>query len=147
MAHMRWLRSRARPRTPAAAPTVRVGTDVESIADVAEALSSFGARYADRVFTRHEIDSSGGMSARSAPGLAARFAAKESVLKILRPDDQVPGWHDIEVVRHDTGYCTLALSGTASRLAGEQGLHSFDVCLSHGAGVGTATVVAMATSR
>jgi len=72
---------------------VRVGTDVEAIADVAAALDRWGERYARRLFTTAERAECGGAAAR----LTARFAAKEAAIKVLAPDDLVPRWRSIEV--------------------------------------------------
>jgi holo-[acyl-carrier protein] synthase len=123
---------------------VRVGTDIESVADVGSNISLYGRRYADRLFTEHELQSCGYPDASAADGLAARFASKEATLKVLRPTDRVPSWRSIEVRKHRGGWCSLRLTGEAAALADEQGLAEFDLSLSHGAGFGTATVVALA---
>ena len=123
---------------------VRVGTDVESIADVAAALDRYGDRYARRLFTEHEIATCGGLSAAAAPRYAARFAAKEAVMKLLSPIDSVPRWRSIEVRTAANGAPSIRLSDEAAALARHQGLGPLSVSMSHGAGVGMATVVAMA---
>jgi holo-[acyl-carrier protein] synthase len=120
-----------------------VGTDVESIADVEAAITRFGARYTTRLFTQHEIDSCGGTNRQAAPGLTARFAAKEAVLKVLRPTDTVPPWRSIEVRKQPGGWVEIELSDEAAQLARASGINELSVSLSHGAGVGTATVVAL----
>ncbi len=140
----------ARPRRPSQLPqlpsSVRVGTDVQDIDEVEQALRRFGDRYTDRLFTAHEIASSGGRGPAAAPGLAARFAAKEAVLKVLRVDDATPDLHSIEVVRDEGGACTVALRDQAAELARRAGLSQWDVSLSHSARIATATVVAIATA-
>lgn len=123
------------------ATAVRVGTDIESIDAVADAIRSLGQRYLDEVFTEQEIDASGGPSAESAPGLAARFAAKEAALKVLRVSPFE--LRSIEICQTTGGWCRLNLTGSAAATAAKYGLHSFEVSLSHGAGVATATVVAL----
>ena len=127
----------ARPR-----PSVRIGTDVQSIGEVAEAIERYGARYTRRLFTSHELACCPGNSEQSAPGLAARFAAKEAALKALRPTEKVPRWTSIEVRRESGGWCELELHDEAAELADEAGLGAFSLSMSHGAGIGTATVVA-----
>src|SRR5262249_62082841 len=64
---------------------VRVGTDVEAIAEVADAIDRWGKRYTRRLFTDAERAECGD----SAPRLTARFAAKEAAIKLLAPDDGV----------------------------------------------------------
>ena len=125
---------------------VRVGTDVQSIEEVEEAVRRYGERYLTRVFTPHEIESCGGMDApppACAPGLTARFAAKEAVFKLLRPSTAIPRWKEVEVRRSPEGGVDLNLSGTAARLAHDGGFVRYDVSLSHGAGIGYATVVGL----
>jgi holo-[acyl-carrier protein] synthase len=126
---------------------VRVGTDVMSIAEVAESLERFGERYATRLFTSHEIDSCGGVSVLAAPGLAARFAAKEAVIKLLRPVDTVPRWHSIEIRREAGGAVGVHLSAECAELAAQQGIASVELSMSHGAGIGTATAVALGNAE
>lgn len=123
-----------------------VGTDIEPIEDVRETVERHGVRYLRRLFTDHEIESCGGVDASpvsSAPGLAARFAAKEATIKLLGPTTTVPRWKDIEVRRQASGQVELYLTGIAADLARRQGIVSHDVSLSHGAGVGLATVVGL----
>jgi holo-[acyl-carrier protein] synthase len=124
--------------------TVRVGTDVESIAEVAASLKQYGERYANRLYTEYEIAACGGATVAAAPRLAARFAAKEAVLKLLRPKDLVPGWRSIEIRTDDFGAPSVHLSEEAAELAQLQGIGPMSISMSHGAGIGTATVVAMA---
>jgi holo-[acyl-carrier protein] synthase len=126
---------------------VRVGTDVMSIAEVAQSLHLFGARYARRLFTAHEIDSCGGIGPLAAPGLAARFAAKEAVIKLLRPVDTVPRWHSIEIRREPGGAVRVHLSAECAELAARQGIGVVELSMSHGAGIGTATAVALGNAE
>jgi holo-[acyl-carrier protein] synthase len=121
---------------------IRVGTDVQSIDEVAAAIERYGDRYTRRLFTSHEMSCCPGTSQQSAPGLAARFAAKEATLKALRPTEKVPRWTSIEVRRAAGGWCELELHDEAAELADEAGLSSFSLSISHGAGIGAATVVA-----
>lgn len=121
---------------------MRVGTDVLSIAEVNDALRSFGTKYTERVFTAAEVSTCGGPHVAAAPGLAARFAAKEAVVKALRMTEPPPDLREIEVVRAPWGGCELRLHGDAARHAAANGLTSWDVSISHDAGVALATVIA-----
>ena len=123
---------------------VRVGTDVESVAAVVESLERFGERFARRLFTAHEIEACGGISGAAAARLTARFAAKEAVLKLLSPTDVVPNWRSIEIWSAPNGAPKVRLLGNAAELARERGLYGLSISMSHGAGIGTATVVALA---
>lgn len=119
---------------------VRVGTDVEAIADVEAALQRWGRRYARRLFTESEWVECGG----AAPRLTARFAAKEAAIKMLAPDDFALSWRSIEVRTAANGAPSLLLHDEAAALARRRRLGPISVSLSHGAGVGMATVVALA---
>jgi holo-[acyl-carrier protein] synthase len=122
---------------------VRVGTDVESIDDVRASIERFGARYADRIFTPHELACCGGATPLAAAGLAARFAAKEAVIKLLQPQAVIPTWRSIEVQRLPGGATQVALSDDAATLARRAGITAISLSMSHGAGIGTATAVAI----
>lgn len=124
---------------------MRVGIDAQSIGEVGEAIERHGDRYRRRLFTDGEVRACGGWGAPRAvseEGLAARFAAKEAVLKALRIGDLVPRWTEIEVVREEGGWTSLKLSGLAKQLASEASLDEFEVSLSHTGDIAVAVVVA-----
>ena len=108
------------------------------VADVADSMTRFGDRYLRRVFTDHELESAGGAPER----LAARFAAKEAVVKVLRPVDARPEWRSIEIVRQPCGACDVRLTGTAATMAALAGITELAVSLTHEAGLAAAVVVA-----
>ena len=95
--------------------SVRVGTDLCSVQDVADSVERYGDRYLRRVYTDHELEYCSSDPARSAERLAARFAAKEATVKVLRPNDARPDWRTIEVRRDPSGWCELSLTGSAAR--------------------------------
>lgn len=73
--------------------------------------------------------------------LAARYAAKEALIKALGGSDGVH-WTDIEVASEASGRPVFALSGeTAATVAG-RGILTVHLSLSHDAGVAIAYVVA-----
>jgi holo-[acyl-carrier protein] synthase len=117
--------------------TVRVGVDLVSVAAVEEALKDHGDRYLARVYTEREVKD----SARDPSRLAARFAAKEATLKVLRAHEIGIPWPSIEVVRTDWGGVTIALDGVAAARAEEEGLHGFALSLSHEEGFAIAVVM------
>ncbi len=146
--------------------SLRVGVDLVPVADVAESVARLGRRYLYRVFTPHEracarigADPFGGSPSPdgdrrpsacgySTESLAARFAAKEAALKVLRPVGARPEWRSIEVRRVAGGWCELRLSGTAATLATEAGITSLAVSVTHEPTVAAACVVGMiGTSR
>jgi holo-[acyl-carrier protein] synthase len=124
---------------------LRVGTDVVAVHQVADSVARFGPRYLQRVYTDHELNSCAGSPSVRAASLAARFAAKEATIKVLRPADEPVPWQSIELVRHPSGWIDLGLSGRAAALAADQGLGDFAVSVSHEAGFATAVVIAQGT--
>jgi len=121
---------------------IRVGVDLCSVADVADSVTTFGERYLTRVYTDDELEYCGRDPGRSAERLAARFAAKEATMKVLRVRDARPDWRSIEVRRDPDGWCDLVLTGSAARLAHEAAITSLSVSLTHEAGLANAVVVA-----
>lgn len=105
----------------------RIGCDLLLVAEVRNSVSRFGARYLRRVYTSHELSIAG----ERADQLAARFAAKEATIKVLRPIDFAVPLSTIEVRHRPGGWCAIVLSGAAARLAADQGLIDFEVSLSH----------------
>jgi len=109
---------------------VRVGCDVVAIEDVRDTLAAFGDRYLRKVFTASEIKDCQGRN--QVHRLAARFAAKEAVIKAFaEPDPDIPyPWREIEVTR-DGPLPVLQLNGTLAERAQHHGWLSSSLSLSH----------------
>lgn len=105
----------------------RVGIDAVEVADVAGAIDRFGARYLERVYTAREIADCGGDPRR----LAARWAAKEAVVKALRlgPDLPTPP-REVEVFGTPEGPGVRLHGGLADR-ARERGWVYAELSLTH----------------
>ena len=96
---------------------------------------------AGRLFTDGER--SGTVGRDPAPRLAARFAAKEAVMKALGVGLGAFPFHDVEVVSLPSGAPSLVLSGRAAALADGLGVAGWRVSLTHTASVAEAVVVAL----
>jgi holo-[acyl-carrier protein] synthase len=129
-------------RAPTTAPRARTGCDLQRIDDVSDAIRDFGDRYLDRVYTPAEQATyrTGG-----AASLAARFAAKEAVLKVIGTADGVDP-RSVEITQQD-GRPVVRLSGLASALAERAGLGPIDVSLSHSGDHALAVAVALTNAR
>jgi len=77
------------------------------------------------------------------PRLAARFAAKEAVMKALGVGIGAFAFTDVEVVSHPGGAPGLRLRGGAAVLADGAGVGSWHVSLTHTGLVAVASVVAV----
>jgi len=124
-------------------PRVVVGTDLVEISAVAEAIRTFGDRYLRRLFTPDEIATCQATPAMASQRFAARFAAKEATVKVLRPNT---GWlspRDIEITQESSGAPSLILRGEAQTLAAQAGFDGWSVSLTHEAAYASAVVVAI----
>lgn len=74
---------------------------------------------------------------------AVRFAAKEAVMKALGVGLGAVEWHDIEVVRADSGAPSLVLTGRAAALATEAGVTDWLLTLTHTHQTAEAVAVAL----
>jgi len=134
-------------RPDTASSTVRCAVDLVHVPDVAEAVQDFGDRYLHRVFTPSEVAACSATDGVRGSSLAARFAAKEATLKLLRVADLEAPWRDVEVVTDAGGWPTLRLHGRVRQLADERGLHDLDLSMSHDSGYAVAMVTALQTAR
>ncbi len=116
-----------------------VGVDVADIDRLAAALRRTPA-LAHRLFTATELRTPAGRP-RSAASLAARFAAKEAVAKVLEYAE--PGWRltDIEVDATSSGRPGLRVGGPLARRAGDLGIVTWHLSLSHDRGTAVAVVI------
>lgn len=121
---------------------IRVGTDLVQVSRVAESIARFGDRFVRRMFTPDEIAYCTRDPRTSAERYAARFAAKEATLKVLRPQAHWLDWRSIEVRRDPAGWCELVLTGTARELADGAKVTCFSLSMSHEGDYATAVVVA-----
>jgi holo-[acyl-carrier protein] synthase len=135
-------------------PSLRVGIDLTSVFEVAASVERFGDHYVNRIFTPHEIaccevsgDSSGSETRYSYESLAARFAAKEAVVKVLRPVGARPAWRDIEVRRATGGRPEIRLSGRAAAMADRVGIEDLAVSMTHEQSAAAAIVVGLCGNR
>lgn len=118
---------------------VGLGMDVCAVERIARVLKSeLGERFRQRVYTDSEQRTCEDR-ADAATAYAARFAAKEALVKALGAP---PGlrWRDMEVVKAGEGTPHFRLSGVAARVVEERGARVL-LALTHDAGVAAATVV------
>lgn len=121
---------------------IRVGIDLVSVDSVRASLAEHGERYLARVFTEREVADCAGASGPAPERLAARFAAKEAAIKVLRPHDDAVPLRDIEIRSRPGGWVDVELTGRAASLAAEAGVRELAVSLTHENGHASAVVVA-----
>ncbi len=114
--------------------TRRIGMDLVSVGGVRASLEARGDRYLHRVYTETEIRECTTPSGVDPRLLAARFAAKEAVVKALRvPGDEPVAWRSIEVREAARDVLAVRLDGEVEAIAARAGLGGFAVSVSaHG---------------
>lgn len=122
---------------------IAIGTDAIEVERVQRAVDHprWGERFRQRVFTAGEIAYCT-TRRRNAESFAARFAAKEAVMKALGTGyAKGVWWRDIEVVR-GSGAPSLVLHGGAAARAAALGITRWHLSLTHTAGQALAYVIA-----
>ncbi len=120
----------------------RVGIDLIAVESVEESIRTHEDRYLNRVYTRRELSDCRTGTGIDAEKLAARFAAKEATMKVLRPGAVGVPWSSIGV-RRDPGCAPeLELTGSAATLAGDVGINDLALSLTHDGGYAAAVVIA-----
>ena len=106
------------------------GVDLIEVDRVQQAIERYGERFLSRVFTDAELAYCRGRPHQ----LAARFAAKEAVSKMLGTGIQHPegvAWRDIQIVSDERGKPSVQLSGSAAQRASQMNLVQMSISLSH----------------
>ncbi len=126
-------------------PVVAIGVDLVDI-DRIRAVIGRQPGFVTRVYTEAEVAY---CRARRDPAerFAARFAAKEAVLKALGTGLGGADFTDIEVVRLESGQPELRLSGRAAARSAEQGIDRWLISLTHSDHLAEAFVVGLAPAN
>jgi holo-[acyl-carrier protein] synthase len=103
----------------------QVGIDIVEIARIERAVDRWGQGFLKRVYTEPELRLYGNKPS----SLAARFSAKEAVIKAL--NSRSIGLKDIEILSDPTGKPEVKLYGRAQSQAKDMGLAHLAVSLSH----------------
>ena len=107
------------------------GTDIVSVARIANLMREPGAGFVERWFTTREIEYCNGKAVPSRH-FAARLAAKEAVVKALPSHWEGPlPWRSIEIVNDSHGAPSVRLSGAILDVATQAGVGDIRVSLSH----------------
>ncbi|MEX0785363.1 MAG: holo-ACP synthase [Dehalococcoidia bacterium] len=116
-----------------------VGIDLLAISRLQRVLDKHAGRFLKRCYTPEEVAYCRGRVQE----LAARFAAKEAVMKALGTGIRGVGWRDIEVLPDRRGKPLVYLYGRAKERAERIGLVGLDVSLTHERDFAVAAVVGM----
>jgi holo-[acyl-carrier protein] synthase len=106
---------------------LRTGVDLIEVSRIGRAAARHGDRFFRRFFTAQELAD----AQNRATSLAARFAAKEAVMKALGCGIGDVDWREIEVVSGSNRQPELRLHGGVLARARELGLREWAISLSH----------------
>ena len=96
---------------------VGMGIDLVDVARFQQAATRWGNRFLTRLFTPEEL-AYANQHRFPMPHLAARFAAKEALVKALgAPKGLGLEWQDVTILRNDAGKPEAKLKGTMQRWA------------------------------
>ena len=104
-----------------------IGIDIIEIARIKKAIARWGEAFLHRVYTDAELE----RYHENPSSLAARFACKEAVMKLLGTGRKGVHWREIETLTHPGGKPLVNLYGRALNKADELGLKEIAVSLSH----------------
>ena len=104
-----------------------IGIDIIEIARIEQAIAQWGERFLHRVYTESELR----LYQNKSSSLAARFAAKEAVIKALGTEDKGIDSKEIEILSEPNGKPRVYLHGKARVKANSLGLSNFAISLSH----------------
>jgi holo-[acyl-carrier protein] synthase len=104
-----------------------IGTDIIEIHRIEQAIRSRQGSFLRRIYTEAELE----LCQNRASSLAARFAAKEAVMKALGTGANGISWQDIEILSNSQGTPIVQLHAQARNKAEENRVAKFSVTMSH----------------
>jgi len=116
------------------------GIDIIEIGRIEKAIARWGERFLHRVYTDAEIR----LCENRPQSLAARFAGKEAVMKLLDAEKAGISWREIETIAYPSGKPLINLYGTALKIANEMGLKEITISLSHSKEYAIASAIGVA---
>ena len=117
---------------------IGIGCDIIEIARLAKAIEK--EHFVERVYTEQEIAYCCSRGKQAAASFAARFAAKEAVLKAFGTGLRGGKLTEIEVVLNELGKPAVKLYGYHKDLAERLGVNKIHLSLSHSQGNAVAFV-------
>lgn len=105
------------------------GVDIIEVERIRRLVGRYGDRFLRRVYHPSEVGYCLGQERYRR--LAARYAAKEAILKAIGTGLRRSRWHDMEVVRDPLGHPEVRLSGNLAQEAAQRGIERIVISLSH----------------
>lgn len=107
------------------------GVDLVEISRIKNSIQKYSGKFEERVFTPKEIDYCRS-KAEPFKHFAARFAAKEAVLKSLGTGmAEGISWKDMEILNQESGRPVLNLSGKGRAIFNSLNLRDIHISITH----------------
>jgi holo-[acyl-carrier protein] synthase len=116
-----------------------VGVDIIEIGRIKEVVERWGETFLCRIYTEAEL----ALYRNKPSSLAARFACKEAVMKLLGTGRRGVNWQEIETISLPGGQPQVNLYGRARNKAEGLGIKEIAVSLSHSKEYAIASVSAI----
>lgn len=108
-----------------------IGVDIVEISRLKKAIQKWQDSFLKRIFTDNEINYSR-QKKFTYQHLAARFAAKEAVLKALGTDWIYRlEWKNVEILNDEFGKPVVNLNGAAKKMKQKEGISDIIISMSH----------------
>ena len=104
-----------------------IGVDIVEIGRLEKAITRHGEDFLKRIYTDSELK----LYRKKLPSLAARFAAKEAVVKALGKPAKAISLKEIEILSDPGGQPLVNLYGRTQQQAKKMGLVNLAVTISH----------------
>ncbi len=108
---------------------IAMGTDIVEINRIEKAAKN-NTKFIDRILTPREMDVLASKHDRSS-SLAASFAAKEAVSKLLGTGIGEVSWHEIEILNNSKGAPYVILSGKAKEISTQMDIDEILISITH----------------
>ena len=123
------------------------GVDIVEISRIKQAAGKWSDKFLKRIFTQKELEYAHG---KSIPyqHLAARFAAKEAVLKAIG-DSAIHRieWVNVEILNDEHGKPVVNLSGQAKKIKQEKNISDIIISMSHTRTYAVATAIILTNGK
>ena len=107
------------------------GIDIVEISRFRNAKKKWGNNFLGKIFTKNEIDYSRKRRFQE-QHLAARFAAKEAVLKAFGDKlTSINNWQDIEILNDKSGRPYIRFHGSAKKLKAKEKIDDVVLSMAH----------------
>ena len=118
------------------------GIDIIEISRIKKAVDRWGEPFLRRVYTEEELH----LCRQKPSSLAARFASKEAVMKLLGTGKNGISWLEIETLAQPNGKPVLNLHGRARSEASKLGIKDIAISLSHSREYAVASAVGISAT-